>query len=281
MCPIASILNQLGISHDAIVVTLRPPATEAHYHNPEAELLFAEAVRHLSENPKVRSVVIPRNQKQGEQLREQWADLISSGSMIIPSKPVDGLNLIWFSDLMISGGGTMNREAAALGVPVYSVFRGKIGAVDKYLEKTRPLTLIQEIKDVRTKDSFRTTRSPGPAREYSSSRFANNYRKYNYDLGENMSSKWSNPAMSSTEPVLMNRPENVQAVIHRLNTLAVNGLVPMFDTEKQLFCFTLQKTESRHGSARHFPALHGDYLDGASPARTKRRNFADRYPKSV
>jgi predicted glycosyltransferase len=71
--------------------------------------------------------------------------------MIIPTGPVDGLNLIWFSDLMISGGGTMNREAAALGVPVYSVFRGKIGAVDKYLEKNGRLTLIEEVKDVRTK----------------------------------------------------------------------------------------------------------------------------------
>ncbi len=149
--PDASILNHLGISQDAIVVTLRPPATEAHYHNPEAELLFAEALRYLSENPKVRSVVIPRNKKQGEELRQQWADLISSGSMIIPNRPVDGLNLIWFSDLMISGGGTMNREAAALGVPVYSVFRGKIGAVDKYLEKNGRLTMIEEIKDVRTK----------------------------------------------------------------------------------------------------------------------------------
>jgi predicted glycosyltransferase len=149
--PDPSILGQLGISPDAIIVTLRPPATEAHYHNPEAELLFAEALRFLSEDPKVRSVVIPRNMKQGDQLRQHWANLISSGSMIIPTGPVDGLNLIWFSDLMISGGGTMNREAAALGVPVYSFFRGKIGAVDKYLEKNGRLTLIEEVKDVRTK----------------------------------------------------------------------------------------------------------------------------------
>lgn len=149
--PDPSILGQLGISEDQIVVTLRPPATEAHYHNPEAEQLFAEALRYLSENPDVRSVVVPRNKKQGDQLREQWPGLISSGSMIIPEKPVDGLNLIWFSDLMISGGGTMNREAAALGVPVYSVFRGKIGAVDKYLEKNGRLTLIEEVKDVRAK----------------------------------------------------------------------------------------------------------------------------------
>ena len=149
--PNFSTLSPLGISQDEIIVTLRPPATEAHYHNPEAEQLFAEAVRFMSENRMVRAVVLPRNMKQDAQLRRDWADLIASGSMIIPNGPLDGLNLIWFSDLMISGGGTMNREAAALGVPVYSVFRGKIGAVDKYLAQNGRLTLIENIKDVRTK----------------------------------------------------------------------------------------------------------------------------------
>ena len=61
--------------------------------------------------------------------------------MIIPDDPLNGLDLIWFSDLVISGGGTMNREAAALGVPVYSIFRGKIGAVDQYLADTGRLML--------------------------------------------------------------------------------------------------------------------------------------------
>ena len=73
-----------------------------------------------------------------------------------------------------------------------------------------------------------------------------------------MSSKWSNPAMSATEPILMNRPENVQSVIQRLNTLAVNGLVPMFDPDKQLFCYTLQKTGSgmvREGISPRYTAI--------------------------
>jgi uncharacterized protein len=146
-----SSLIPLGISQDQIIVTLRPPATEAHYHNPEAELLFAEVLRFMSENPLVRGVVLPRNQRQGDQLRREWPKLISSGSLIIPSSPLDGLNLIWFSDLMVSGGGTMNREAAALGVPVYSVFRGKIGAVDKYLAENGRLILLDNLKDVRSK----------------------------------------------------------------------------------------------------------------------------------
>ena len=114
-----------------MVVTVRPPATEAHYHNPESEELFAESLRLLAQTRSARAITLPRNARQGEQLRREWADLIANGTMIIPDTPVDGLNLIWFSDLVISGGGTMNREAAALGVPVYSIFRGKIGAVDK------------------------------------------------------------------------------------------------------------------------------------------------------
>ena len=64
---------------------------------------------------------------------------------------MDGLNLIWHSDLVVSGGGTMNREAAALGVPVYSIFRGKLGAVDKYLSEKGRLVLIETVADVKFK----------------------------------------------------------------------------------------------------------------------------------
>jgi predicted glycosyltransferase len=64
---------------------------------------------------------------------------------------VDGLNLIWYSDLVISGGGTMNREAAALGVPVYSIFRGHIGAVDRHLAAAGRLLLLESVEDVRNK----------------------------------------------------------------------------------------------------------------------------------
>ncbi len=149
--PDPGMLKSLGITAEHLIVTLRPPATEAHYHNPESEELFAETVRFLSEMPDVRAVTLPRNTRQAEQLRQEWADVISSGKVIIPEHPVDGLNLIWFSDLVISGGGTMNREAAALGVPVYSIFRGKIGGVDRYLAKSGRLTLIESVAQVREK----------------------------------------------------------------------------------------------------------------------------------
>jgi uncharacterized protein len=161
--PDPSILPQLGISKDDLVVTVRPPATEAHYHNPESEILFAETLRLLSSNPKVRAVTLPRNARQGQQLRSEWSDLISSGRMLVPTAPLDGLNLIWFSDLVISGGGTMNREAAALGVPVYSIFRGKIGAVDRYLAENGRLIMIENVSDIHSKIKLvRWNRPPKP-----------------------------------------------------------------------------------------------------------------------
>ena len=93
----------------------------------------------------------PRNERQGNQLRNRWGDLFANGKMRIPTAAPSGLNLIWHSDLVISGGGTMNREAAALGVPVYSIFRGRIGAVDRYLSSMGRLILLESVEDVRKK----------------------------------------------------------------------------------------------------------------------------------
>jgi uncharacterized protein len=158
--PDPSILNLLGIRPDELLITLRPPATEAHYHNPESEGLFAATLELIASKPKIRAVTLPRNSKQANQLRKQWANLIASGHMIIPDHPVDGLNLIWFSDLVISGGGTMNREAAALNVPVYSIFRGKIGAVDRYLAETGRLILLESTGDVTNKIALKHREKP-------------------------------------------------------------------------------------------------------------------------
>jgi len=96
-------------------------------------------------------VLLPRNEKQAVAARNRWPELFAAGKVQIPNEVVDGLNLIWYSDLVISGGGTMNREAAALGVPVYSIFRGKTGAVDRYLSANGRMVLLESVEDVRTK----------------------------------------------------------------------------------------------------------------------------------
>ena len=154
--PDPSILRELGIRESEMLVTIRPPATEAHYHNPESELLFEATINFLGEQPGTRMVILPRNEKkQTAWVKDQWSEWCGSGKIVFPEHVVDGLNLIWHSDLVISGGGTMNREAAALGVPVYSIFRGTIGAVDRYLSESGRLVLLQSVEDVRTKIMLR------------------------------------------------------------------------------------------------------------------------------
>jgi predicted glycosyltransferase len=146
--PTPGIRDELGVSVSEVMVTLRPPAVEAHYFVPESQTLFEASMDFLERQRNVRIVALPRNRTQEETIRRQWGPLLKSSKLIIPDKVVDGLNLIWHSDLVISGGGTMNREAAALGVPVYSIFRGKIGAVDRYLAESGRLVLLEKAEDL-------------------------------------------------------------------------------------------------------------------------------------
>jgi len=146
--PNPTILKELGIREADLVVTLRPAADEAHYHNPESERLFVAVVKRLAARANTKMILLPRNGRQEAAIRRSWSDLFANGKLVVPPRVVDGLNLIWYSDLVVSGGGTMNREAAALGVPVYSIFRGKIGAVDSYLSRNGQLILIENVGQV-------------------------------------------------------------------------------------------------------------------------------------
>ena len=162
--PDSEILPMLGLTQDDLIVTIRPPATEAHYHNPESDKLFYAVVEFLGHHSHVRMVILPRNEKKQTALvKNTWPEWSATGKIIIPDHVVNGLDLIWYSDFVVSGGGTMNREAAALGVPVYSIFRGKIGAVDRYLSNTGRLTLIESAEDIPKKIVLaRRNRPPKP-----------------------------------------------------------------------------------------------------------------------
>jgi predicted glycosyltransferase len=163
-----SIKSVLGLKGSEVVVTVRPPADEAHYHNSESDTLFEAVMDLLGKASDVRVILLPRNSKQALALRKSWPALFETGKVVIPEQPVDGLNLIWHSDLVISGGGTMNREAAALGVPVYSIFRGKIGAVDRYLADAGRMVLLESVADVRGKIALdRRHRTIDPQRKNS------------------------------------------------------------------------------------------------------------------
>ncbi len=144
------LMNELGLSDDDLVVTVRPPATEAHYHNPQSDDLFEAFMDRACRNAIVKVILLPRNTKQSQAIQKQWSNWFEQGRIKIPDGAVDGLNLLWHSDLVISGGGTMNREAAALGVPVYSIFRGHVGAVDRKLSAEGRLTMIKSVEEVET-----------------------------------------------------------------------------------------------------------------------------------
>ena len=149
--PDPTIKTELNMDDKKVIVTIRPPATEAHYFCEASEQLFEAAMKFLLQKEEAQLILIPRNKKQGNFVRETWPSAVASGKIIIPDHAINGLDLMWFSDLVISGGGTMNREAAALKVPVYSIFRGKIGAVDKYLSDKGRLVLLERPSDLVTK----------------------------------------------------------------------------------------------------------------------------------
>jgi predicted glycosyltransferase len=149
--PQPGVLKDFGFDESNIIVTVRPPATEAHYHNPEGEKLFEAFMNRACNTRSVSVVLLPRNAKQGKFIRDKWPGWFESGKTVIPAVAVDGLDLIWHSDLVVSGGGTMNREAAALGVPVYSIFRGPIGAVDRSLAADGRMVLVTSVPEVESR----------------------------------------------------------------------------------------------------------------------------------
>jgi predicted glycosyltransferase len=135
--PDAGVLEALGIDRARTVVVVRPPPDVSLYHR-RANKLFPAVLAALGRREDVHAVVIPRTQEQ-----RAYARALALPSLIVPDGTVDAQSLIAFSDLVVSAGGTMNREAAALGVPVYTTYGGRLGGVDEWLireGRLRPLT---------------------------------------------------------------------------------------------------------------------------------------------
>jgi len=135
--PDPAVLDELGVDRGRVVVVLRPPPDVSLYHR-HANPLFPETLRTLGGRDDVHAVVLPRIAGQRDFVRG-----LDLPSVIVPEHAVDAQSLIAFADLVVSAGGTMNREAVSLGVPVYTVFGGRLGAVDEQLVREgrlRPLT---------------------------------------------------------------------------------------------------------------------------------------------
>jgi uncharacterized protein len=135
--PDRSLLERFGVDDARVLVVLRPPPDVSLYHR-HSNPLFPMTLEHLGRLEHVHAFVLPRTEEQ----RDYVASL-ALPSVILPEQAVDAQSLIALADVVVSAGGTMNREAAALGVPVYTTYGGRLGGVDEELireGRLKPLT---------------------------------------------------------------------------------------------------------------------------------------------
>ena len=122
--------RRLGVRDDERLVVSRPPAETAHYASERGGQLWVSVIRALRERANHRLLIVARTPAQ----RESLAQILGSGKGVeFLTRVVCGPALIAAADLVIGGGGTMNREAAVLGVPVWSVFTGATPQIDDRL----------------------------------------------------------------------------------------------------------------------------------------------------
>ncbi len=134
---------------ESVLAVLRPPATTANYHSSKSEDIFDGLLKHLLCSDGVFTAIVPRTSEQADDIDAAIERMASShDNFSILREAVDGLQLAFAADLLISGGGTMNREAALLGVPVFSVFAGRLGSLDAQMEKDGLITFIRETGDI-------------------------------------------------------------------------------------------------------------------------------------
>lgn len=135
-------LRELGVEADDVLVVVRSPARDALYHRFENEL-FDELLSRLAAQRDVKTILLARTAAQ----RGEYAAR-GIANMILPRVALDGANLIAAADLIISAGGTMNREAAALGVPAATVYAGRWAAIDEELVREGRLKRIATRADL-------------------------------------------------------------------------------------------------------------------------------------
>ena len=150
-----TVADDLGLRPDSLHVLIRPPATRAHHHDSKSETLLVEVLKLLRDVDDLQVVFLRRSDDQLDYLEGFDRDKV-----VIPQRVYDGPSLVAAMDLMFSGGGTMTREAAVLGVPSYSFFRGRRGRVDEHLENKGCLVRLQSADDVRAKVLLEKRRAP-------------------------------------------------------------------------------------------------------------------------
>jgi uncharacterized protein len=146
-----AVADELGLDRERVVAVVRPPPEVTLYHRGVGTDLFAATLARLLAAAEVQTVVLPRTDDQRRAL--------AGTAAIVPEGAIDGPSLVASADLVVSAGGTMNREAAALGVPAYTPFAARLGAVDRRLIDEGRLARLERPEDVALR---RRDRGPAP-----------------------------------------------------------------------------------------------------------------------
>jgi uncharacterized protein len=156
--PDAEALRRLSVDTSRVVVIVRPPPDVSLYHR-KSNPLFPRVLQRLGTDGEVQAIVLPRTEAQ-----RALVESLELPSVILPPGAVEAQSLVALADLVVSAGGTMNREAAALGTPVYTTYGGRLGGVDEALIRSgrlRPLTDPRAIElEKRSSQAAPTRRDP-------------------------------------------------------------------------------------------------------------------------
>jgi uncharacterized protein len=136
--PDPEVPKELGVDPSRIVAVLRPPPDIALYHR-RGNPVFPQTLELLGRREDVHAVVLPRTPEQ-----RAYVQSLALSSAIIPERAIDAQSLMAAADIVISAGGTMNREAVALGIPVYTEFSGRLGGVDEQLIRDGRLRILTD-----------------------------------------------------------------------------------------------------------------------------------------
>src|SRR3954471_6944439 len=140
--PDESVLERLGVQRDRPLCVIRTAPSYALYLGGSENPLLPPLIRRLADG-ETQVVVLARNEEQRAAVNE-----LGAPNVVVPARAVDGRSLVAFADVLVSAGGTMNREAAVLGTPVWSIFEGRLGGVDERLVAEGRLRLLADPDEI-------------------------------------------------------------------------------------------------------------------------------------
>jgi predicted glycosyltransferase len=159
--PDPHVLDELGIDRARPLAVVRTAPSYALYLGGAETPLLPRLLRRLQRQG-AQTVVLTRNAEQASEVQE-----LAVPGVIVPPRAVEARSLVAYADVLVSAGGSMNREAAALGTPVWSMFAGRLGGVDEQLVREGRLRILHDVDDVevvRRDGAGRATATRDPAR---------------------------------------------------------------------------------------------------------------------